>query len=591
MWSVTSRKLNRGLLVSLSLIFIVFLPLAGKAAEDLAAPLPWAEMGMGIFGGLALFLLGMEQMTDGLKAAAGARMQQILARLTSNRFSGAIVGALVTAVIQSSSVTTVLVVGFVSAGLMTLSQSIGVIMGANIGTTITAQIVAFKVTKLALAFIAVGFAMLFIGRQEKIKQYGGILLGLGMVFFGMNVMSETMYPLRSFQPFLDLMFRMEAPLLGILAGGLFTALVQSSSATTGIVIVMASQGFITLPAGIALALGANIGTCVTAYLASLGKPRAASRAAAVHVIFNVLGVLIWLAFIDHLAEWSRMISPVKQQLSGVARLAAETPRQIANANTLFNVANTLLFIGFTPMLGRFVTRVLPDKEKTRERLIIEPKFLDEQLLDTPSMALNVVRLEIGHLGEHIQLMLAQARSALETRDEQLFKEVEKADDAADILHAEIVTYLSRIGKRELSKEQADEFFQLSKIADNLEAIGDVLETDLSLLGRKMIEQNMQPSETMLVILSTLYEWIYRALESALRAVQEKDQVAAQDVIAMRSEINHQVEAAMQRQVSSLATSGQERLETLQMEFELIDKLKRIYTLTKRIARMLLPKEV
>lgn len=588
MWTVMRRKTGPSLPLGLSLLATLCLPLVVWAEQGGAAVIAWDTMAMEVFGGLALFLLGMEQMTDALKAAAGARMQTILARLTSNRFSGAFVGALITAVIQSSSVTTVLVVGFVSAGLMTLGQSIGVIMGANIGSTITAQIVAFKITKLALAFIAVGFALVFVGRLDKVKQYGGFLLGLGLVFFGMNVMGEAMTPLRSYLPFVDLMVRMESPLLGILVGGLFTALIQSSAATTSIVIVMASQGLVTLPAGIGLALGANIGTCVTALLASLGKTRPAIRAAAVHVVFNLLGVLVWIAFVDQLAEWTRILSPVELHLSGVAKLAAETPRQIANANTLFNVVNTLLFIGFTPLFARLVTRLLPDRELAGKTLIVVPKFLDKELLDTPSMALNVVRMEIGHLGEHIQLMLAQARVALETRDETMFKELEKADDAADILHAEIVTFLSWVGKRELSREQAAEFFQLSQVADNLESIGDVLETDLSTLGREMIEQNLQPSETMLVILSSLYELIYRALESALKAVQDQDQVAAQEVVTMRSEINRQIEAALQRQVSSLALSTDDRLKTLQMEFELTDKLKRIYTLTKRISRLILP---
>jgi phosphate:Na+ symporter len=354
---------------------------------------------------------------------------------------------------------------------------------------------------------------------------------------------------------------------------------------------MASQGFVSLSAGIALALGANVGTCVTALLASLGKTRPAIRAAAVHVAFNVLGVLIWVAFIDLLADWSRAVSPVQEQLTGIARLAAETPRQIANANTLFNLANTLIFIGFTPLFARLVTWLLPDKQPQTSKVIVKPKFLDAGLLDTPSMALGVARMEIGHLGSHIQLMLIQARVALEQRDESLFRELEKADDAADILHAEIVAYLSRLGKRELSHEESAEFFQLSQLADNLEGIGDLLETDLSALGRKMIKQNLQPSAAMLLILSNLYESIYRALELALKAVQEKDQLAAQEVIAMRTEINHQIEVAQQRQVSSRAMSSEERLKTLQMEFELTDKLKRIYSLTKRIARLLLPAEV
>lgn len=314
----------------------------------------WAVMGMGLFGGLALFLFGMEQMSDALKAVAGERMKDILAKLTTNRFMGAVTGAFVTAIIQSSSVTTVLVVGFITAGLMSLAQSIGVIMGANIGTTITAQIVAFKVTKAALLMIGIGFTMLFASKNERTKQYGGMLMGLGMIFFGMSVMSDAMSPLRSYQPFLDLMKTMENPFVGILVAAAFTGLVQSSSATTGIVIVMASQGFITLPTGIALAFGANIGTCVTALLASIGKPREAVRAALVHVLFNVAGVLVWLGFIDQLAAFVQSISPADPSLSGAERLAAEAPRQIANAHTIFNVANTLIFIWFTGQHARLV---------------------------------------------------------------------------------------------------------------------------------------------------------------------------------------------------------------------------------------------
>lgn len=579
------------LLAVIALLFVGLFPLAATATAIPSERIAWGGMSMGMFGGLALFLLGMEQMSDGLKAAAGAKMQSILGRLTSNRFSGVTVGALVTAVIQSSSVTTVLVVGFVSAGLMTLSQSIGVIMGANIGTTITGQIVAFKVTKLALAFIAVGFGMLFVSRQEKIKHYGAIILGLGLVFFGMNVMSEAMHPLRSYPPFLELMQRMEHPLLGIVVGALFTALIQSSSASIGIVIVMASQGFVSLPAGIALALGADVGTCVTALLASLGKPRIAIRAAVFHVIFNVVGVLIWVGFVDQLGQLALLISPHQSDLTGVARMAAETPRQIANANTLFKVTNTLLFIGFTPQLAKLVTWLVADKDPAKVQPIVVPKYLEVQLLDTPSAALGLVRMELGHLGEKIQLMMAMSRQALENRDIELFREMEKADDAADILHAEIVTYLSRVGKRELTNSEAQEYFQLSQAADTLESIGDVLETDLCELGMKMIEKNLQPSETTLIILHTLHEEVYLALESAIQAIVANDQRAAQEVIALRSAVNQGVDAAFRRKSESLAFSGVERLETLQVEFELTDKLKRIYSLCKRIARLYVPSEV
>jgi len=333
------------------LLGFIGLLLAGAATMVLAATgddvtndIDWVTMGMGLFGGLALFLFGMDQMADALKAVAGERMKDILARLTTNRVMGALTGAFVTAVINSSSVTTVLLVGFISAGLMSLAQSVGVIMGANIGSTFTAQLIAFKVTKAALLMIGIGFVMMFVGKRERIKQYGAMVMGLGLVFFGMGVMSDAMAPLRTYEPFLDVMEEMENPLIGIAVAALFTGLIQSSAATTGIVIVMASQGLVNLPTGIALAFGANIGTCATAALAAIGKPREAVRAAVVHVLFNVAGVLVWVGFIDQLADLVRWMSPQYPELSGKAQLAAEVPRQIANAHTMFNVANTLLFL-------------------------------------------------------------------------------------------------------------------------------------------------------------------------------------------------------------------------------------------------------
>ncbi len=261
---------TNGALVALGIVGAVLGVIAwpALAATGSTAPMNWGGMTMELLGGLALFLYGMTQMEVGLKAVAGERMKSILAKLTVNRFAGVGTGAVVTAVIQSSSVTTVLLVGFISAGLMSLPQSVGVIIGAKIGTTITGQIVAFKITKAALAMVAIGFGMLFVSKNEKIKAYGGMLMGLGLVFFGMHVMGEAMHPLRSYQPFLDLMQTMTNPLLAVLVSAIFTGIIQSSSATTAIIIVMASQGFISLDAGIPLVMGANIGTCVTALLAA-----------------------------------------------------------------------------------------------------------------------------------------------------------------------------------------------------------------------------------------------------------------------------------------------------------------------------------
>ncbi|MGB5397187.1 MAG: Na/Pi cotransporter family protein, partial [Gammaproteobacteria bacterium] len=484
------------------------------AAIATSSDIDWFNIGMSLLGGLALFLFGMEQMADSLKAVAGERMKVILAKLTVNRFMGAITGAFVTAIIQSSSVTTVLVVGFITAGLMSMAQSIGVIMGANIGTTITAQIVAFKVTKYALLMVAVGFGMLFSSKQEKIKQYGGILMGLGLVFFGMSVMSDAMSPLRSYQPFLDLMATMENPLYGILVAAVFTGLIQSSSATTGIVIVMATQGFITLEAGIALAFGANIGTCVTAMLAAIGKPREAVRAAVVHVLFNVFGVLVWIGLIPYLAEFVTWLSPSHAELEGADKLASEAPRQIANAHTVFNIANTIIFIGFTSQFARLVEWLVPDKP-IEDIILARPKYLDEELLETPSLALDRVRLEIGHMGERVREMLDGILPAIVNADRKLLKKIADIDDEVDSLHGHIVTYLGRIGQKALTEQQTQVHTRLMAATNDLENIGDVIETDLVYLGNEGIDKRVIISKETREVLRKLHDIITSTAELAI----------------------------------------------------------------------------
>jgi phosphate:Na+ symporter len=560
---------------------------AGAAMAD--SDINWWNMGMTLFGGLALFLFGMEQMADALKAVAGERMKIILAKLTTNRFMGAATGAFVTAIIQSSSVTTVLVVGFITAGLMSMAQSIGVIMGANIGTTITAQIVAFKVTKAALLMVAVGFGMLFFSQQEKIKQYGGMLMGLGLVFFGMSVMSEAMSPLRSYQPFLDLMATMENPLIGILVAAVFTGLIQSSSATTGIVIVMATQGFITLQAGIALAFGANIGTCVTAMLAAIGKPREAVRAAVVHVLFNVFGVLLWIGFIPQLAEFVAWLSPAYPGLSGSERLAAEAPRQIANAHTIFNIANTVIFIGFTTQFARLVETLVPDKP-VEEKLIAAPKYLDEELLETPSLALDRARLEIGHMGDRVKEMLKDIMNAIVNGDRMLLKKIARIDDEVDILHGHTVTYLGRISQKTLTEQQTDLLVKLMGAANDLENMGDIIETDLVHLGNEGIDTKVEISSETRAVLARLHEIVSTTAELAIDAIMENDEQAAQEVIGMKADIGRLMHSAAMHESKRLVAEEPNRLAAYTLEIDIIEKLKRIYYFSKRMAKAVMPEE-
>ncbi|MBU4129557.1 MAG: Na/Pi symporter, partial [Proteobacteria bacterium] len=292
------RTLIINAMIWISLIWLVPVAIAGTGANDFS----WADIFIGLAGGLAFFLYGMEKMSTGMKNTAGNRMRTLLATLTKNRVIAMIVGAFVTMVIQSSSATTVMLVSFVQAGLLTLVQSMGVILGADIGTTITAQMIAFKLTDYALLMVAIGFAMKLAGKTERAKSVGDIILGFGILFFGMKLMSDAMNPLRSFPAFINLMKDLENPFMGILFGTAFTAVVQSSSATTGVLIVLAQQGLISLEAGIPVIFGANIGTCVTAALAGIGASREAKRVAIAHILFKVAGVFLFIFWIPQFAD-------------------------------------------------------------------------------------------------------------------------------------------------------------------------------------------------------------------------------------------------------------------------------------------------
>ena len=576
-------------LLSLGLLGSIFIiATAAMAADPADHTIDWFDMAKGLFGGLALFLFGMEMMSGALKSALGSQMKVLLGKLTRTRFMAVLTGAFVTAVVQSSSVTTVLVVGFVSAGMMSMAQSVGVIMGANVGTTVTAQIVAFKVEEAALWMVAIGFLMIFGAKRERVKHYGSMLMGLGLIFFGMGLMGESMHPLRSYPPFLDLMARMDNPFFAIIIGAGFTALVQSSSATTAIVITMAGQGLISLEAGIALAFGANIGTCVTALLASLGKPREAVRAATVHVVFNVAGVLIWLPFISVLAGWVVSISPTHAELEGTARLAAEVPRQIANAHTVFNLANTLIFIAFTTQIARLVQYLVPDKIE-EEKVIIKPEFLNDALIETPSLALQSVQLEIARTCDLVFGMFNGLREAMAERDRKKMAHVKSSDDQVDVLQGEILRYLSEIRKQELSEEEGRDIAHAMRAVDLLESIGDVIETDLVTIGHRIIDTDFTVSDAFRHLLEELGDKIASALSLTTQAIKELDQKAAQEVLNMKPDIDRLLEQALELQSQALADVSD--MEMTRLEMTLLNSLKQIQTYLKRINRQLLPDEL
>ena len=587
---------NRDFRVSFSLRGLVLLSIFSAATLAFAAEaaatdsIDEFQLVMKLFGGLALFLFGIDQMSDGLKAVAGNRMATLLGSMTRNRFLGGITGAFVTAILNSSSVTTVLVVGFTTAGIMTLQQSIGVIMGANIGSTMTAQIVAFNVTQYAMLPIAIGFGMTFFGKNESTKHGGAMLFGLGLLFGGMGIMSEAMYPLRSFPPFLDLMARMENPLLGILVGAGFTALVQSSAATTGIAIVMAAEGLMSLPAGIALALGANIGTCATALLAAIGKPVAARRAAGAHVLFNVLGVLIWLPIIGLLAQMATAASPLHPELVGAARMAEEVPRQIANAHTIFNVANTVIFIWFTGFFARVVEKLVPERVVVTKE-IIAPKFLDDALLATPMLAMRAARFEGHRMGEIALEMVDGVGPAIRSRDVRQFDAIEKKDDQIDVLKEKIMEYLGEIYGQQLTSDESRRLLRLMRGVDEVQRIGTVVRNDLIGVGRQLIESDIETSETTEHTLTALYDQVRSAVTLAVDAIAELDESKALEVIQMKPTVNALIDGALDYQQERIAPTEPQLIALFRLEDEVIDGLKRIYSLSKRLANLLLPEAV
>jgi Na/Pi-cotransporter len=317
----------------------------------------------GLIGGLGLFLLGMTMMSDGMQNAAGDKMRTILSQITHNRIIAVGVGTFVTMVIQSSSATTVMLVSFVHSKLMKFRQSIGVILGAGIGTTITAQLIAFKLTDYSLLLIGIGFILNSFTKSKNLRNIGKTILGFGILFFGMHIMSDSMFPLRSFSPFIDFIVKLENPFLGILVGAIFTALIQSSSAFIGIMIILATQGLLTIEASIPLLFGANIGTAITAILAGIKTDREAKQVALAHTLIKVIGVLIFLFWIPQFVEIVKLVSP-KSSLSGgnFNSLAETVPRQIANAHTVFNIVLTCLILPFINLFGKLVEKLLPLKQ-------------------------------------------------------------------------------------------------------------------------------------------------------------------------------------------------------------------------------------
>ncbi|WP_373018564.1 Na/Pi cotransporter family protein [Thiomicrorhabdus sp.] len=583
----TSFSLFQRITGLLVLLLIVGLYSTNSFSQDEGSPLSlnWFAMLMELFGGLALFLYGMDKMIKGLLIIAGDQMKLMLSKLTTNRVMGAITGAGVTAVIQSSSVTSVLTVGFVSAGLMSAGQAAGVVMGANLGTTVTAQIVAFKIENFALLMVSVGFLIEFLAKLRNKIAIGQFIMGLGLLFFGMNLMGVGMAPLRNYEPFLELMQQMQNPFLGILIGLVFTALVQSSSATIAIVIVMAGNGFLTLPAGIALAMGANIGTTVTAMLATIGKSREALRTALIHVQFNLLGVLIWLPFIPELAYFATMISAHEYAGNEVMMLLAEnTPREIANANTLFNLISLIVFLPMIPVFLWIVNKLVPVLSEEKGAAEFKPEFLDEALIMTPALAMKAVAMELEHYQKQQGLFYKRLVGLIPSPNIDKLSREDLTIRRLRSYQSQILSYLGRAGQSAMSAEEQKEYLKLMNVLNILESMLETLQSNMMNVIHEMVENEIKPSETMINLVGQLTSEVGKAIENAMQSIYKQDSEAAMAVIAIKPTIDHLIQEALAHQIKRFQPN-EERLTVFRYEMQLVDGFKQLHTLSKRIARL------
>jgi phosphate:Na+ symporter len=536
---------------------------------------------MGFAGGLALFLHGMDGVANGLKTLAGTSLSRVLDRAAGNRFAGVATGMLVTATIQSSSVTMVLVIGLLSAGLLTLVQSVGLIIGANVGTTITAQIIAFDIVSYSLAIIAVGVLAQFLARREQIRQLGTALAGLGILFLGMGVMQGAMSPLREFEPFLELMAADRGPVPGLLLGAAFTALVQSSSATIGIVIVMASQGLVPLETGIAIALGASLGTTVTAMLATIGRPPVALRAGLVHVIFNAVGVTVMLLLIPLLADLSTAVSPSTEGLTGQDRLAAETPRQIANAYTLAKIGMLLGWIGFTRQLARLVERLVPQRGS---EIGVEPEYLDDGVLEAPAIAIELARKELVRMGRLAIRQVERSVPPVLSGSATELTELADDDDEIDDLYAAILAYLRKIDDAHLSEVEGRELLSLIEVAGSLEIVGDIVQNDLVRVGLLRIDEGVPISDETVQVVEDFHARMVELLRLSLRAFEQQDPELARAVLEAKPDVNARLGRAAAYRAARLTADAPARVAAYSRGTETIEHLRRVYTFAKRIAR-------
>ncbi|MGM0602637.1 MAG: Na/Pi cotransporter family protein [Bacillota bacterium] len=493
------------------------------------------DMAVGLFGGLGIFIYGMKQMSEGLQKTAGKRLRHFLAILTTKPLMGVTVGTLVTAIIQSSSATTVMVVGFVNAGLMTLAQSIGVIMGANIGTTVTAQLIAFKLGDYAFHAIAVGSFTYLFAKSKKFQYFGQIMLGFGLLFLGLETMSDTMYPLRDSQFFINIMESFSVyPILGVLTGIFVTVMVQSSSASFGILLGLVTVGAVHYDAAIPILLGSNIGTTVTAILSAIGANLTAKRAAAAHFTFNVLGAGIMIALLYIIPDFSGMIENLLRNISAFfGYLNPSEERLLANTHTFFNVLNTLVWLPFTGFMVMLVKKMLPGEDTT---LKYGTTFIDDRMLQTPSVAIEQVKKEVIYMHNIAKDMVCDAVDGFLNKDLDKVEKIRRHEDVVNELEEELLKFIQKVPQGQLSDVDIRTLDKFFAIIDDIESIADDA-NDIADLIEHRLDNKLSFTGAAEDTIKEVHEIICGVLDKSIKLLETEDFNLAREILQVEKEMD------------------------------------------------------
>jgi len=489
-------------------------------------------------------------------------------------------------IIQSSSATTVMMVSFVNSSLMSFRQTLGVLLGAAIGTTITAQLIAFKLTDYALLMVALGFLLQTLSRTEKLKFVGESILGFGILFFGMHIMSESMYPLRTYQPFIEFILHLENPFIGILIGTVFTALIQSSSAFIGILIVLASQGLLSLEAGIPLLLGANIGTAITAILASINTNRDAKRVAIAHTFFKVFGVLILIWFIP---EFVRLIEWISPGVSGNGEMLASgdvLPRQIANAHTVFNVTITLVLLPFTNSIARLILFILPDR-KIDSPVDFDTKYIKKGQNLPSSLALSLTKEEIIHMAHIVQDMVNNFLNPYILKEKPDIEWMERKEDEVDFLKDNINSYLLSITSGNIDKQRTNEAFEMMYTIKELEQIADRIFKNYNEKAEEWVLSEHEFSEDGKKELADYHLQVIKQISRAVEVFRDVNLEKAEHMKMKHKKYRNYAMELEKNHYKRLLKSVEESLSSTDMHLELLSVMETIYSHSTNIARIIL----